>query len=91
MGKLAGSAIGSAVAFNALWAGPLTGASMNPARSLAPAVVGGTWDTTPLWLYLTAPLLGALLGALLYEAIRRGDRPMARSAAQISPMVEAGP
>lgn len=55
---LAPIAIGSVVALEAMFAGPICGASMNPARSLAPAVVSG--DVANLWIYLTAPVLGAL-------------------------------
>lgn len=58
-GTMAGVAIGSTVCLEALFAGPITGASMNPARSFAPALVSGQFDG--LWLYLTAPLLGAVL------------------------------
>jgi len=56
-GVLAGVAIGSVVALEALFAGPISGASMNPARSLAPALVTGRLDS--LWIYLAAPILGA--------------------------------
>lgn len=58
-GLLAGVAVGAVVTLEALFAGPVCGASMNPARSLAPAVVSGTLDH--LWLYLVAPPLGACL------------------------------
>jgi glycerol uptake facilitator-like aquaporin len=51
-----------------MFGGPVSGASMNPARSLGPAVVSG--DLHALWLYLTAPLLGAALGALAYQFVR---------------------
>lgn len=78
VGQMAGTAIGSMVLLNALWAGPLTGAGMNPARSLAPAIVGGGWADSPLWMYVAAPVAGALVGAALYEATRRGDRPAGR-------------
>ena len=61
-------AIGGTVALDALFGGPVTGASMNPARSLGPALVATEW--TDLWIYLTAPLLGALVGAVLYQTIR---------------------
>ena len=58
-GITAGIAIGAVIALEAMFAGPICGASMNPARSLAPAVVSG--NKTALWLYLIAPVLGALL------------------------------
>lgn len=58
-GIMAGAAIGSVVALEALFAGPISGASMNPARSLAPAVVGGQLQAA--WIYLVAPSLGAVL------------------------------
>ena len=58
-GITAGIAIGAIIALEAMFAGPICGASMNPARSLAPAIVSG--NTSALWLYLTAPVLGALL------------------------------
>jgi aquaporin NIP len=58
-GLMAGVAIGGMVALEAIFAGPMTGASMNPARSLAPAIVSGHVEF--LWVYLTAPFLGASL------------------------------
>ena len=61
-GITAGLAIGSVVALEALFAGPISGASMNPARSLAPAVVSGNIEN--LSLYLTAPFVGAALAVL---------------------------
>lgn len=67
-GEMAGLAIGTAVAICALVGDPITGASMNPARSLGPALISGQLDQ--LWLYILAPLVGAILGALLYERIR---------------------
>ncbi len=73
VGNMAGSAIGAAVAFNALWAGPLTGASMNPARSIGPAIAAQQWADLPY--YILAPIVGAIVGAFLYELTRRGDRP----------------
>lgn len=59
-GVMAGVAIGAVVGLEALFAGPITGASMNPARSLAPAIVSGNLHL--LWIYLLAPFLGAYLG-----------------------------
>ena len=58
-GITAGIAIGAVVGLEAMFAGPICGASMNPARSLAPAIVGGNLEH--LWIYLAAPTLGALL------------------------------
>ena len=61
-GLLAGVAIGGVIAFEALFAGPISGASMNPARSLAPAVVSGA--VGDVWIYLAAPVLGAVIGVV---------------------------
>jgi aquaporin NIP len=58
-GITAGIAIGGIIGLEAMFAGPICGASMNPARSLAPAIVGG--QMAHLWIYLTAPVLGAML------------------------------
>ena len=60
-GITAGIAVGAAVGLGALVGGPVSGASMNPARSLGPALAGA--DLDHLWIYLTAPLLGAVLAA----------------------------
>ncbi|HEY2827294.1 MAG TPA: aquaporin [Pirellulales bacterium] len=66
-GLLAGVAIGGVIAFEALFAGPICGASMNPARSLAPAVLSGA--LSDIWIYLLAPVLGAAIGVLGHKAI----------------------
>ena len=58
-GILAGVAIGSVIALEAMFAGPISGASMNPARSLAPALVSGNLQS--LWLYIVGPIAGAIL------------------------------
>ena len=68
VGEAAAIAIGGTVALDALFGGPISGASMNPARSLGPALVSGNLDA--LWLYLIAPLLGAGVGALAYQLVR---------------------
>ncbi len=68
VGQLAGVAIGATVALCALFAGPLTGASMNPARSLGPALILG--QMAQIGLYVIAPCLGAVAGAWSYRLIR---------------------
>lgn len=68
VGQAAAIAIGGTVGLEALFAGPISGASMNPARSLAPALVSGTWHSQ--WLYLVGPIVGAVIGALVYRALR---------------------
>jgi len=67
-GLTAGIAIGSLIALEAMFAGPISGASMNPARSIAPALVSG--HLTHLWIYLTAPVLGALLATPICIGVR---------------------
>ena len=64
-GNLAGVAIGCTLVFAILMGGPLTGASLNPARTLGPAIVTGNF--ADLWVYLVGPPLGAILAALLYK------------------------
>jgi aquaporin NIP len=66
--NLSGVAIGGTVALASMFAGPLTGASMNPARSLGPALLSG--ELQSLWLYFAAPVLGAVLGAKSYQFMR---------------------
>jgi aquaporin Z len=61
-GLTAGIAIGAVIGLEAMFAGPISGASMNPARSLAPAIV--TWHLGSLWVYLLAPPIGAVAAAL---------------------------
>jgi len=67
-GITAGIAIGAVIGLEALFAGPICGASMNPARSLAPALVSG--HLADLWIYLLAPVLGACSSVLLCRCIR---------------------
>jgi MIP family channel proteins len=69
VGEAAAIAIGATVGLDAMFGGPISGASMNPARSLGPALVSG--DLHARWLYVVAPLAGAALGALAYQSIRR--------------------
>lgn len=68
-------AIGLTVGFCALVGGPLTGASMNPARSLGPAVISGVWRAH--WLYWIGPMLGATAAAHAYEFLRGSRAPSA--------------
>jgi len=68
VGEAAAIAIGGTVGLDAMFGGPITGASMNPARSLGPAIVSG--DLHRLWLYVVAPLVGATVGALAYQFVR---------------------
>lgn len=67
-GVTAGLAIGGVVALEALFAGPVSGASMNPARSLGPALVSGQMGA--VWLYLTAPVAGAALAVPACRCVR---------------------
>lgn len=67
-GITAGIAVGSIIALEALFAGPICGASMNPARSFGPALLSGHFEH--LWLYLTAPVLGAGLATLACRCVR---------------------
>jgi aquaporin Z len=66
-GMFAGLAIGATVLLEAMFAGPICGASMNPARSLAPALVSGNMEH--LWVYVTAPVLGAAFAILVYKIL----------------------
>ena len=67
-GITAGIAIGSVIALEAMFAGPICGASMNPARSLGPAVVSSHLQS--LWIYLLAPIVGAVVGVLACRCVR---------------------
>jgi MIP family channel proteins len=68
-----GFATGIMVALAGFFAGPLTGGSMNPARSLAPALFAGGSILASAWVYWVGPLIGASLGALVYEFLRGGE------------------
>lgn len=71
-GITAGIAVGAVIALEALFAGPVCGASMNPARSLAPAIVSGRTDH--LWAYLVAPTLGALAAVLVAHVLHEPEK-----------------
>lgn len=71
-GLLAGITVGAVIALEALFAGPISGASMNPARSLGPALVMG--DLTHLWIYLCAPVLGSVLAIPCHRLLHEQSR-----------------
>lgn len=75
VGSVAGLAIGGTVVLGALVGGPISGASMNPARSFGPALVAG--DFNSLWIYLAAPIIGGIVAALVYAFLR--ESPVATS------------
>ena len=68
IGVMAGIAIGGVVLLEAMFAGPMTKASMNPARSIAPAIVSGHFEQ--LWLYILAPILGALTAVISCKLVK---------------------
>lgn len=69
-GTPAALAIGFTVALSAMWGGPISGASMNPARSFGPALFAGVWQNQ--WIYWIAPVIGTIIGGGLYQFIRKG-------------------
>jgi aquaporin NIP len=77
VGAAAAIAIGGTIGLDALAGGPVTGASMNPARSFGPALVSGEW--ADFWVYVVGPVAGAALGALAYQLVR-GEHPRAAEA-----------
>ena len=68
-GIMAGSAIGAVVGLSVLWAGPVTGASMNPARSIAPALV--SLDFSSLWIYVAGPVIGAAISVITFRIVHK--------------------
>lgn len=72
VGEAAAIAIGGTIGLDAMFGGPITGASMNPMRSLGPALVAG--DLHALWLYILAPIVGTSIGGLAYQFVR-GEQP----------------
>ncbi|KAL0305581.1 UNVERIFIED_CONTAM: Aquaporin NIP1-1 [Sesamum radiatum] len=74
IGELAGLAVGATILLNVMIAGPISGASMNPARSLGPAIVSSNYRG--LWIYMLGPTAGAIAGAWVYNIIRFTDKPL---------------
>ncbi|KAK4741653.1 hypothetical protein SAY87_025241 [Trapa incisa] len=74
IGELAGIAVGMTITLNVLIAGPVSGASMNPARSIGPAVMVHIYQN--LWVYIVGPLVGTILGGFAYNLIRFTDKPL---------------
>jgi aquaporin NIP len=68
VGEAAAIAIGGTIGLDAMFGGPISGASMNPMRSIGPALVSGNLHA--LWLYILAPVLGTSVGALAYQFVR---------------------
>ncbi|KAK4856077.1 hypothetical protein QYF36_013886 [Acer negundo] len=85
VGNLSGFVVGVAIGLAVLITGPVSGGSMNPARSLGPAIV--SWNFKDIWIYVTAPVIGAAAGAFLHHFLRLQPRPRSRcsSAAAASP------
>ncbi|KAG6419275.1 hypothetical protein SASPL_121491 [Salvia splendens] len=74
IGELAGLAIGSVILLNVMIAGPISGASMNPARSLGPSIVSNNFRG--IWIYLVGPIGGAIAGAWVYNLVRFTNKPL---------------
>lgn len=73
VGEAAAIAIGGTIGLDALFGGPISGASMNPIRSLAPGIVSG--DLHGIWIYLLAPVVGTAIGGLAYQFVRGEPAP----------------
>ncbi|CAN1777925.1 Probable aquaporin NIP-type [Linum perenne] len=74
VGELAGIAVGMTITLNVFVAGPVSGASMNPARSLGPAVVMRIYKG--IWVYILGPPIGTILGGFAYNLIRYTNKPL---------------
>jgi MIP family channel proteins len=86
VGEAAAIAVGGTVLFDAMFGGPISGASMNPARSTGPALVSGNLHA--LWLYIVAPVCGASLAALAYQFVR-GEQSVDGDAAHSEPRADS--
>ncbi|OWM86221.1 hypothetical protein CDL15_Pgr011045 [Punica granatum] len=74
IGELAGIAVGMTITLNVFVAGPVSGASMNPARSIGPAITVHIYKG--LWVYIVGPIVGTILGGFAYNLIRFTDKPL---------------
>ncbi|XP_042011116.1 aquaporin NIP1-1-like [Salvia splendens] len=74
IGELAGLAVGAVILLNVMFAGPISGASMNPARSLGPAIVSNNFRG--IWIYMVGPTAGAIAGAWVYNIVRFTNLPL---------------
>ncbi|TXG47702.1 hypothetical protein EZV62_026996 [Acer yangbiense] len=74
IGELAGLVIGATILVNVFVGGPISGASMNPARSLGPAIVSNQYKG--IWIYMVSPVLGAVSGAWVYNMVRFTDKTL---------------
>ncbi|EMS63961.1 Aquaporin NIP1-1 [Triticum urartu] len=74
IGELAGLAVGATILLNVLIAGPVSGASMNPARTVGPALIGSEYRS--IWVYVVGPVAGAVAGAWAYNLIRFTNKPL---------------
>ncbi|KAL1834072.1 hypothetical protein DCAR_0104232 [Daucus carota subsp. sativus] len=74
IGELAGLAVGATILVNVMTVGPISGASMNPARSLGPAIVANRY--TGIWIYMVGPIAGAVAGAWVYNIMRFTNKPL---------------
>jgi aquaporin NIP len=77
-GMFAGLAIGSVIGLEAMFAGPICGASMNPARSLGPAIVSDHFDS--LWIYLLAPVIGAIAAIAVFKIVKPESKTFKKGA-----------
>ena len=81
VGEGAAIAIGGTIGLDALFGGPISGASMNPMRSLGPGIVAG--DLHAIWIYLLAPIVGTAVGGLAYQFVR-GEAPVLGPGKEVS-------
>ncbi|CAI0559796.1 unnamed protein product [Linum tenue] len=83
VGYLSGLIIGMSIGLAVLITGPISGGSMNPARSLGPAIVA--WNFKDIWVYITAPIVGALAGAVTFHALNLRQRSVQPCTVESSP------